>query len=601
LLLSDLGIHETQSLEEILKTEKLAVEDDPLQLLWNAYFKIKAKCPDKEIAPIIPFSPNVAQTKLLDLIISCKKQDIPPWIWVPKARRKGVSTLSSLLIYAMCSQKIGVNGCIVADDDPGASYLLDMCKLTHDKFSHEYEHLAPYRKRSNRKELVFSHIDSQIQVDTARNINAGRKYNYQYVLFSEVSIYPRPEELFGGFLDTITRHSSTILIGESTCRGIGNYFYNEVMKAHNGKSSWQLLFLPFFMDDDAKLRVTERHAKFIERTLTPEEKNLLEIHKVTYGNLWWRRDHIINVCHGINLADEYGMLQPDETDESSMDWFHQENPSNLQEAFVDRGRVFFSTRLLNEMQLPRELKPGEKLEPGITFIRGELSEVDGKFYLLPCERGQWQFFELPEQGVNYCCGVDCAEGVEIVEFSGKRDWHVISIRRQDTLAQVAVYRSQISPIDLAYEIMKAGYCYNGFIVGVERNNTGNTVILKLKEIYPYIFVEERFDERLRKRVNKLGWHTNTATRRPLLDSYDEALRNKTIKIRSENGVHECKTFITYPTGEPKAASGCHDDEVFADAICLMMHKLIARSYKKKSEQEDIFEKTYEPQLIRMAF
>lgn len=597
MLLSDFGITETQSLEEILKAEKLAVSDDPFQLLRNPYLKIKLKVPETEIAPIIKCQPKFAQTELLDLIVNLKKQGIPPWIWVPKARRKGISTISDLLIYAMCSQKEGVNGCILADDDPGASYLLDICKLAHEEFASEYPHMAPFRKRSNRKELVFSEINSQIQVSTARNVNAGRKYTYQFVHFSEVALYERAEDLFGGFLDTVPRHSSTIIIAESTSRGIGNYFYREVMKAYNKKSNWYLLFIPWFADNEAVMPVNNEKRDFIDKTLSEEEKALLEIHKVSYEHLWWRRDHIINVCHGIDMAEEPEMLQPDEEDEASMDFFHQENPATLLESFVDRGRAFFSTRLLNQMKTPVLLKPGEKFIPGVNYMRGELTEVDGKFYFLPCERGHWNIYELPEPGVQYCCGCDPAEGVEIIEYSGERDWHAVSIRRRDTLVQVATYRSQVSPIDLAYELMKAGYCYNGFIVGPERNGPGQTVIYKLKEIYPYIYTEEKFDERLGKKVSKLGWHTTRTTRRPLLDHYDMAIRDGTIKIRSENGIHECKVFVTYPNGDLKAATGSNDDEVFADAICLMMHKRTAY-YGKEKKKESM---PAETQLIRMAF
>ena len=596
MLLSDFGITETQSLDEILEKEKLAVTEDPFQLLWNGYLKIKIKTPEKEVAPLINCIPNFAQTELLNLITKLKKQDIPPWIWVPKARRKGISTISDLLIYAMCSQKHGVNGSIVADDDPGASYLLDICKLAHENFAKDCPHMAPHRKRSNRKELVFDEIDSQIQVDTARNVNAGRKYTYQFVHFSEVSIYPRSEELFGGFLDTVPRDSSTIIIAESTSRGIGNYFYREVIKASNGKSQWYMLFVPWFQDLDARIEIIDAQREFIERTVTPEEIALLEVHKVSYEQLWWRRDHIINVCHGMDMSDEAGMLQPDEDDEASMDYFHQENPATLLESFVDRGRAFFSTRLLNQMKVPKLLKPGEQFKPGINYMRGELTEVDGKFYFLPCERGHWNIYELPEAGVQYCCGCDPAEGVEIVEFSGDRDHHAISIRRRDNLAQVATYRSQVSPIDLAYELMKAGYCYNGFMPVIERNNSGQTVIYKLKEIYPYLYREEIFDERLGRKVEKLGWRTTRATRRPLLDHYDMAIREKEITIRSENGIHECKVFVTHPNGDLKAAIGSNDDEVFADALCLMGHKRIAYNVKPKPVEE-----YKEPQMIRMMF
>jgi hypothetical protein len=268
----------------------------------------------------------------------------------------------------------------------------------------------------------------------------------------------------------------------------------------------------------------------------------------------------------------------------------------LLESFVDRGRAFFSTRRLNEMKAPILLKPGEKFQPGVNYIRGELSEVDGKFYFLPCERGHWNIYELPEKDVQYVCGVDPAEGIEIIEYSGERDWHAASIRRRDTLAQVATYRSQVSPIELACEIMKAGYCYNGFMPVIERNNSGQTVIYKLKEIYPYMYREEVFDERLGKTVEKLGWRTTGKTRRPLLDHYDMAIRDKIISIRSENGIHECKVFVTHPNGDLKAATGSNDDEVFADALCYMGHKRIRYDVNPKPAEE-----YKETQLIRMAF
>jgi len=88
----------------------------------------------------------------------------------------GCSTLIEAIIYAYTSQRQNINSLILADDLDGSNYLFNMSKLYHEQVAKEFKHPL---QRSNEKKIEFEGRHSQILVDTADNLDAGRKYTFQ--------------------------------------------------------------------------------------------------------------------------------------------------------------------------------------------------------------------------------------------------------------------------------------------------------------------------------------------------------------------------------------------------------------------------------------
>lgn len=592
-----------QSIQDPYAFEKILIEQNPFTLIQGGFLKIKVKNPEND-AFIVPFHPKPAQNRLNSLIIELSQAGIPPRIWVLKARQEGISTDSDGAVFAHTSQKRGVNSLIIADDDDGANYLLDMCKLFHSELQKDYPHLCPEKKRSNRKELVFSGIHSQILIDTANNINAGRKYTFQYAHLSEVAFYSYPEELMFGLLQSVPRSPNTFIIGESTANGVGNYFHREVIKAQRGETDWRLLFVPWFEEPTYQIKLYDKQRDHITRTLTPAEEHLIKQYDLSLEQLYWRRDQIVNQCGGINLSLSHNYLTPDETDIASMDKFNQENPATVEEAFITSGRSIFSQYRLKQMYAvaPRKMKfdprtklPSEPLRVGINYAPGWLvKDLNGNIGFVPDPNGPWQIFDLPRPDVEYVMGADVAEGIDVGVVSSSRlkrgigqkkfDYSTIKIRRRDTMAEVACFRAYIDADKFKDQIKWACLIYNEMVAAVEGNiDHGIHVLRELAKEYSLIYMSEVMDEKFKKPRKKLGWLTTSKTKGIMVDTYAALIRDAEITIRSTNGIHEAETFETKPDGSMGAAEGCHDDEVIADMICIQMNKLLphAVDYTRK--------------------
>lgn len=581
------------SLQECEALERDIISQNPNLLLKKPYLKIKVKNPEKGDF-LTPFNLNPVQSRLLKTIEDLKKDDIIRRILVLKARQEGISTFSEAFLYSNTSQRNGIQSCIIADDKKGSSYLFDMSKLYHDELLNEYPHLAPEIKKSNALKLEFKNKYSFIMIDTADNEAAGQKYTYQYVHLSECAKFPYPEELMAGFLQSVPKTPESLIIVESTANGVGNWFHREVEKANNKETNWTLFFSTWYELPEYSTKITYDQEKYLEKTLSKEEKGLIEIHGCSNEQLWWRRACIINDCQGRNISEQQGMLLPDLKIQASLDNFHQYYPSTVDEAFISTGRSIFPTAKLSEMfsYAPRQIKtdhdgmPSEALIPGKNYAPGWLFEQEGEIIFLFDPDGPWRIFEMPEYGIPYCMGADVAEGIEIEEGTKKYDYSTMSFRRRDTLKQVAVYKAHVEPDKFATQVMYGCMMYNNCTAAVEANNHGLVTLKFLMLKYSNIYYSQVEDERLNKRRTKVGWLTTRKTKPFIVDEYEKALRSEDIIIRSKNGIKEARSFIRKPDGSMEAQEGCHDDEVIADMICVFMHKRLPL-YRNSNKRKEV--------------
>lgn len=109
------------------------------------------------------------------------------------------------------------------------------------------------------------------------------------------------------------------------------------------------------------------------------------------------------------------------------------------------------------------------------------------------------------------------------------------------------------------------------VIAVERN-TGMATISVLQSLnYGQLFRMPKWGEVLAPGESadseKIGWHTNAATRPKMLDDLAGSLRQNINHIYDVDIVREIMSFIrNQRTGRPEAAPGAHDDFVFAEAI-----------------------------------
>jgi len=160
--------------------------------------------------------------------------------------------------------------------------------------------IQPTAKYNNRREFMFSKLNSMWQINSATRSDVGRSKTINFFHGSEAAFWKSISDMFAGMGEALT--ASSIQILETTGNGFNEYkdlwdFAGDDMP---GDNTWERLFYYWFytleyrMDFDSE----EKHNKFLEfiaygNGTEGEKKNarklkkLKEIHKIEGEQLYW--------------------------------------------------------------------------------------------------------------------------------------------------------------------------------------------------------------------------------------------------------------------------------------------------------------------------
>lgn len=227
----------------------------------------------------------------------------------------------------------------------------------------------------------------------------------------------------------------------------------------------------------------------------------------------------------------------------------QEYPTTPEEAFLSSGdKVFDVDKLKLQVKEPYEMV------------------------------GNWKVYKKYNSSHRYGMGADVSEGV-----GGDSSTAVIWDFTKSEI--VATFSDNRIPPDLfAHELRTGGNLYGGCIIAPERNNHGHATIVILKSMYSNIFKERKMDTYLDRETEKLGWHTNSASKPKMIYDLSSAINEELVKINSADVLSE---LITYDRNDMiKEDDTKHWDLVIAAAIGWQMNayaqnKIINQFNKKK--------------------
>lgn len=213
------------------------------------------------------------------------------------------------------------------------------------------------------------------------------------------------------------------------------------------------------------------------------------------------------------------------------------------------------------------------------------------FVLNKIKGGRWRVFVEPAKGRHYVIGGDCASGkIEGNETVGD----VLCV---ETGEQAAILAGQIHPEDFADELEKVGVFFNTAEIAIERELFGASVISRLKNRYPNLFIQDEPIAAVTGYVSKeYGWdaRANRTTAITWLqqdlgfvisDKPEEVKR--ALKIYDMETVNQLCWFVqNRSTGKLEAAPGKKDDRVIALAIANFLRRLRYATYTMTAETEE---------------
>jgi hypothetical protein len=505
---------------------------------------------DKQTLQLVRLRVKPVQRRLAEKIIADLVAGVPVRIIVLKARREGVSTIVQAIFFWLASLRRHQVMVTLSHHDDTTKELFGI----PERFYRQLPPLVRPARRASRRGTVLEFanpskdpdevrrnpgLESVMRTVTAKNAGAGQGANGVHV--SELGLYEENQidaaVLLTTLLQIVPTAAGTIVILESTARGVGNEFYRRWKQAERSLAAGLSDFYPFFI------------AWFEEPTnviagvdwdelgdLDDREQRLRHKYVCSAEQLAWRRYAIRSLCGG----------DPDK--------FDQEYPESPDVAFLSSGRPYFDQQAVSE-QL--EASRGREV-----YARGDLVE-DGSTvsFVSNARRGHLRVAEPPLPGEDYLIMCDSSEG------SGA-DPQCAAVFARSSLRVVAEWHGYVDRDELGDHLFCLGHVYNRALIAVELNGGwGLTPIAILRRRgYTRLYRSPGENKVKRKREQRFGWDT-TPTNRPLvLDKLGQAIRDGELDEPFPELYEECLVFTYSETGKPQAQPGEHDDRVLTRAI-----------------------------------
>jgi len=266
---------------------------------------------------VVPFVFNRAQEILHRKIEEQRARTGMVRIVILKGRQLGCSTYVQARYFHQTNFRPNLSAYVLAHQ---AESTLKIYSIT-SKFQTNLPPAIKFPLIKNTERSMVIENGSSYSVGTAGSAEIGRGLTIHLLHGSEVAFYENSDQLSTGLLQAVPDVAGTEMIMESTANGPGNWFYDLCYGAIAGKNGFELVFIPWYMDEGYMDPLP-----LSERELDTKEQQYYEAHKadgLTLHHLSWRRRKISA------FGDkEYKFLA--------------EYPFNVDEAFVRAEGRFFN-------------------------------------------------------------------------------------------------------------------------------------------------------------------------------------------------------------------------------------------------------------------
>jgi len=435
----------------------------------------------------------------------------PVRIIVLKARQLGITTISEAVLYAWSFIFPGTSSLVIAHETDTSQSAFEKNVM----FWEYWPYKDFYKLRSTTQRRIVWEHGSAIRIATARNVKSGRGRTLQALHATECAFWDDPQTLMTGLRQTIPNKQGSIIILESTANGVGNWFHGTWEDAVDGRNDYTPLFFSWLEHDEYRLPCHSINP--LAPDLDSTEINLLRL-GATLEHLEWRRWAIPSLCHGDD------------------DYFKQEYPATMEEAFLSTGRNVYPIAKLDEQYEPRH------------GHRGELLEIDGRMRFYDDPLGKLILYATPS--------LDRQHGQYMVSGDPSRttmgDNACIQVLNINTFEQVAVWHGKCDPVTFADEMAKVGAFYNTGCLIPEMEGPGYATIAALiKMNYPNLYKFHRGDRGGMAQVamNVYGWSTNYQRKHWAVANTIKLLYDGSLVIHDPETYHQMRNYVVLDNGE----------------------------------------------------
>lgn len=560
------SLKEEGSVEKAVKTNDLIVTQEFINDLNKSRFyydfefwcAICVKIQDKESKREIPFILNRAQRRLLYRLEKMRLDGKPIRIILLKARQWGGSTLVQVyMAWMQLIRKTNWHSAVIADVDDQARNIRGMYKRLGRLYPKQFGTITftPYEGSSKTK--VIKERNCIVGVGSAQEPDSLRSYDFSMLHLSEVGIWKSTpqrsaENLVQSIRSTVPTIPDSLIVMESTAKGVGNFFHREWQAAKKGTSSYDPVFVPWFEIERYQNPIKDyEYAQFIDFVnAEPYAKYLWSLGATLEGIKWY-----FDTKNGENYDD----------------WrMKSEYPSTDVEAFQSTGRTVFKPEYIANLrktcckpefigELVGNAQTGPESLKNITFK----DNPRGNLWI-------WVMPDLEEPIANrYALFGDIGGRTVDADYSVLRVIDRYGMMDGGKPEVVATWWGHLDQDIFAWVAAQLGTFYGIGLLAIETNSLrtkkaieGDHFITILDEIAPYytnLFARTDPEKIRMKAPIKWGFHTNSGTKSLIINTLNAAARESSYVERDERACDEMDTLEYKADGSIGAVDGSKDD------------------------------------------
>ncbi len=527
---------------------------------------------DKQSKKIVPFIMRMAQRKLYKEMVVQLFEEKPVRIILLKARQWGGSTFVQIFMaWIQLFHRKAWHSVIVADVEEQSRNIRAMYTRLAQ---HHPAELFPINFRNyegSSKNRVMEQRDCISYIGSMQKPDSLRSSDVMMAHLSEVGLWKetdgkKPEDMVQSIAGTVPLEPFSLIVMESTAKGVGNFFHREWQKAMGGSSGYTPIFIPWFEIEMYSLEFESEEERFsFALSLNEQEQHNFAIGATLEALNWYRRK---------KHTDSYD------------DWrMCCEFPSTEHEAFQSTGRRAHPPIYISQMRKYCR----EPLYKGDMFadaLYGRES-INSSLRFEAFSGGEFWVWALPDQKntmkERYVVSMDIGGRTK------DADWSVITVIDrywlreggvEECIATCRMHQDQDLAIWKAVQIAK--YYHNALLV-VEANSLNSkgsegdhtlTILDEIKDIYYNLYCRTDPQKIIEGKAERYGFFTSRASKTDLVNQMNRRFREQGYIERDVRALDEADCYEIKEDGSYGAVEGGHDDIYMSRAIGLKASSLV---------------------------
>jgi hypothetical protein len=536
------------------------------------------KIQDKETKRYIPLYLNEGQRILIGEYERQRLEGVPIRVLLVKARQWGGSTATQCYMFWLQRYWFeNWHSCIVALNQTQAVNIRTMYKNLVAKLPDWSEPVTFKRFEGTELIRIIPERGCRVQIGSATKPDALRSFDFSLVHMSEVGLWKDTKEAKGddvamALYSTVPDVPGTMIVMESTAKGVGNYFHRQYLAALDNKKKGvtgiRPVFVAWYVDARYTTPYFNRYGSTEEFVATWSEYN------------WWQWEQ------GATLDGIYWYNQYKQSRHWTDFQMKSEYPTTAEEAFQTKSGRYFTDEMLSW------LKKSVRAPKFVGDIRGDATIGEKALQNVKLYPNDSLETEVLKIWIMPTDGAPAGKKVKnrfivTVDVGGRgyrSDWSVISVCDRISLAgdfgaleRAALWRGHVDPDILAYKAAQIATFYDDALLVIESNtyDTKNkksddadksegdhtyTVLDTLGGLYENLYRRRTAPDNTRDRETRhIGWHMNKQSKYQAYDDYSIRIREGDYMEYSQDAADEAMWLMNVPGGKIEAMEGTHDD------------------------------------------